>query len=126
MTDVHTTAFVDDFADKISGYTCQVREWLERECPYLNPDFKLIDVLAAVPLNRTYLSRVFNEGFGSSFSTVVRGYRLAHARKLLVDQPMLSVVEVARRSGFSSGSVFHRVFLAAVGLTPMQYRRSHS
>lgn len=111
------------FDDKIAEYSHQVREWFESERPYLNPDFKLIDVMAVLPLNRTYLSRVFNEGFGENFSAVVRGYRLRYAEQLLTDSPSMSIVEVARRSGFSSNSVFHRAFLAYKGVTPVKFRK---
>ncbi|MDE5972001.1 MAG: helix-turn-helix domain-containing protein [Muribaculaceae bacterium] len=112
------------FDDKIAEYSRQVSEWFEAEKPYLNPDFKLIDVMAVLPLNRTYLSRVFNEGFGENFSAVVRGYRLRYAERLLTENPSLSIVEVARQSGFSSNSVFHRAFLAYKGVTPVQFRKN--
>lgn len=111
------------FDDKIAEYSHQVSEWFDAEKPYLNPDFKLINVMAVLPLNRTYLSRVFNEGFGENFSAVVRGYRLRYAEQLLTENPSLSIVEVARQSGFSSNSVFHRAFLAYKGVTPVQFRK---
>ncbi len=112
------------FEDKIPDYRSQVEEWFKRCRPYLNADFKLIDVMSVLPLNRTYLSRVFNEGFGANFSAVVRSYRLRHAEKLLTDQPQLSIVEVARQSGFSSSSVFHRAFVGSRGITPVQFRKN--
>ncbi len=114
------------FEEKIPDYRQIVEDWFNLTRPYLNPEFKLIDVMAVLPLNRTYLSRVFNDGFGANFSAVVRSYRLNHAESLLVMQPPLSIVEVARQSGFSSSSVFHRAFLASKGITPLQFRKNYN
>lgn len=112
------------FDDKIGEYSRQVREWFNSTRPYLNPEFKLLDVMEILPLNRTYLSRVFNEGFGENFSAVVRGYRLRHAEELLTKCPEMRIVDVARESGFSSSSVFHRVFQTYKGVTPVQFRKN--
>ena len=51
--------------------------------PYLRGDFKFMDVSEILPLNRTYLSRVFNDGFGDSFSGVVRDYRIRETEEML-------------------------------------------
>lgn len=92
--------------------------------PYLNPNFKLIDVSEILPLNRTYLSRVFNEGFGNSFNDVVRNYRLREAEWLLVNRKDIPVGQVGELCGFSSPSVFHRAFVQSHdGLTPNRYRK---
>ena len=64
------------FLNKLPAYHDEIANWMIKEKPYLNPSFKLMDVSNILPLNRTYLSRVFNDGFGESFSNVVRNYRI--------------------------------------------------
>lgn len=37
-------------------YRRTLEEWMEKEKPYRNPDFKLVDLQNVLPMNRTYLS----------------------------------------------------------------------
>ena len=60
------------FLVKLPEYKTKVQQWMEETKPYLRKDFKLMDVAGVLPLNRTYLSQIFNEGWGESFSDVVR------------------------------------------------------
>lgn len=83
-----------------------------------------MDVTEILPLNRTYLSRVFNEGFGSSFSDVVRSYRIKEAEWMLLNRKDISVGQVGELCGFPSPSVFNRTFvLSHDGITPNRYRK---
>lgn len=111
------------FLKKLPDYQNEVAAWMVRKKPYLNPDFKLMDVSDVLPLNRTYISRVFNEGFGGSFSDIVRDYRIQEAERLLADCKDIPVGQVGELCGFSSPSVFHRAFVQSHdGLTPKRYR----
>ena len=95
-----------------------------KEKPYLNPSFKLMDVSNILPLNRTYLSRVFNDGFGESFSNVVRNYRIREAEWMLTNRRDIPVGQVGELCGFTSPSAFHRAFVQSHdGLTPNRYRK---
>lgn len=112
------------FLKKLPTYCDKISSWMIKKKPYLNPNFKLIDVSEILPLNRTYLSRVFNEGFGNSFNDVVRNYRLREAEWLLVNRKDIPVGQVGELCGFSSPSVFHRAFVQSHdGLTPNCYRK---
>lgn len=112
------------FLKKLPAYRDEVANWMIEKKPYLNPSFKLIDVSEILPLNRTYLSRVFNDGFGDSFSNVVRDYRIREAEWMLTNRKDISVGQVGELCGFSSSSVFHRAFVQSHdGLTPNRYRK---
>ena len=112
------------FLKKLPTYCDEISSWMIKKKPYLNPNFKLIDVSEILPLNRTYLSRVFNEGFGNSFNDVVCNYRLREAEWLLVNRKDIPVGQVGELCGFSSPSVFHRAFVQSHdGLTPNCYRK---
>ena len=110
------------FESKISDYTDLLRKWLDEEKPYLYKEFKLTDVSRVLPLNRSYLSRVFNEGFGKNFSDVVRLYRIEYSKKLLQENASLPLSDIAERSGFSSDSTYIRSFKQVHGITPSQFR----
>ena len=112
----------DTFENKIQDYTRQLKQWLEEERPYLYNDFKLTDVSRVLPLNRSYLSRVFNEGFGQNFSEVVRAYRIAYSKELLQRNPSVPMYKIAEMSGFRSDTTFIKAFKQITHLTPTQYR----
>ena len=42
------------------AYRATMEAWLDKEKPYLNPDFQLTDLRQVLPLNRTYLSQFIN------------------------------------------------------------------
>lgn len=112
------------FLRKLPDYRDEVASWMSLKKPYLNPSFKLMDVSDILPLNRTYLSRIFNEGFGNSFSDVVRDYRIREAERMLADHKDIPVGQVGELCGFSSPSAFHRAFVQSHdGLTPNRYRK---
>lgn len=112
------------FLNKLPAYREEIAGWMQEKKPYLNPNFKLMDVAEILPLNRTYLSRVFNEGFGNSFSDVVRDYRIREAEWMLVNRQDIPVGHVGELCGFSSPSAFHRAFVQSHdGLTPNRYRK---
>lgn len=111
------------FLVKLPEYKAKVQQWMEETKPYLRKDFKLMDVAGVLPLNRTYLSQIFNEGWGESFSEVVRSYRIHYAEELLRNHPEFTLNQVALKSGFTSPSALHRAFAQFHnGITPGQFR----
>ena len=111
------------FEQKIPIYTTTIRDWFESEKPYLYSEFKLLDVMRIVPLNRSYLSRVFNDGFGRNFSEVVGSYRVEYARKLILKCPAMPLQRVWELSGFKTDSTFTRLFKQEIGCTPAQFKK---
>lgn len=109
------------FEGELPSYILLFKKWMDEEKPYLKKDFKLLDVTNILPLNRTYLSRVFNDGFGLSFSEVVCEYRIGYAKEILRDRPNLPMYKVAELCGFSSDTTFFRAFHKVTGITPKQF-----
>lgn len=99
-------------------------QWMATERPYLNPDFRLADLRTVLPLNRTYLSQFINNEYSCSFYQWVNHYRLEDAQKLMTDHPDMKLTDVAYACGFSSYTVFSRVFTREKGLTPRDWIRS--
>lgn len=110
------------FTQKMEEYRLQFEQWIEKEKPYLNKDFKLADVNARYPMNRTYLARFFSETYGCSFSTRIKLYRVEEAQRILREQPDMISKELYHLCGFTSEAVFHRAFTEMTGLTPKQFR----
>ena len=100
-----------------------LEEWMRTERPYLNPDFKLVDLREVLPLNRTYLSKLINEEFGCTFTEYITRYRVEDAKRIMQCYPEMKIQEVAKRCGFSSSTVFGRVFARTTGKTPSEWKQ---
>lgn len=119
-------SFVEDkyrFVDKFHQYKADLELWMQEQKPYLNKDFKLLDVMQVLPLNRSYISRLFNEGYGESFFSFVMRYRIDESVNLLENSPEMNIRQISDICGFSSPSVYGRAFLKIKGVTPNQYRK---
>ena len=68
-----------------------------------------------------YLSHLFAEKKGISFSVFLRQIRMEHARELL-ERENFSVTEVALMTGYNDTSQFIRFFKQETGMTPKKYR----
>lgn len=113
----------NQFVSKLPDYKAKLEQWMMSEKPYLQKDFKLTDAMEILPLNRSYLSRLFNEGYGETFYHFVMRYRIAESKLLLLSRPDFTLTKVADLSGFSSLSVFSRAFAQEMNCTPSQWRR---
>ena len=100
----------------------KLENWMENSKPFLRPNFRLLDLMEILPLNRSYISRLINEEYGEPFSHFVMRYRINYSIELLKNHPELTLTKIAELSGFSSSSVFGRSFLKMKGITPAKYR----
>jgi len=105
-----------------AAYRATLEAWLEKEKPYLNPDFQLGDLHQVLPLNRTYLSRFINSTYGRSFYLWVSGLRIEEAKRLMTEHPELKIQDVAEHCGFSSRRVFTQVFTRETGVAPSDWK----
>ena len=115
----------DTHADATMQFDPEYREildkWMAEEKPYTNPEFRLLDLRQVLPLNRTYLSTFINATYGCNFYQFVTNYRIEEAKRLMTEHPEMQSQEVSERSGFSSPTVFSRVFSREVGVSPRDW-----
>jgi AraC-like DNA-binding protein len=78
-------------------------------------------IAEAVGLSASYLSQLFHTYRGNTITNFINHERVEAAKNLLND-PGMSVAEVAFAAGFGSLQHFNRVFRATLGCTPTQYR----
>lgn len=72
-------------------------------------------------MNQSYISHLFVEKKGISFSAFLRMIRIRHAKEFLADDRW-SVTDVASMSGYNDTSQFIRIFRQETGMTPKKYR----
>lgn len=81
----------------------------------------LDDVAGAAALSKYYFTRMFTQTTGVSPMDYVTKLRIEKAVDLLRNTS-LSVEEIARAVGYSSGSYFSKVFRSRVGFPPADFR----
>ncbi|MCB1315917.1 MAG: helix-turn-helix transcriptional regulator [Leptospiraceae bacterium] len=104
----------------------RVTEYMQTNRPYLNDEFSLDDLKAALNVPRHHISQVINDIFGRNFYAYVNDYRVAEACRLLrsPDYRDHPVARIGMECGFVSRSVFYEVFRKKLGTTPAAYRQN--
>lgn len=102
-------------------YKQDLEQWMETEKPYLHPEFRLQDLTQVLPLNRTYLSQFINAEYNCSFYQFVTNYRVEEAKRLMKEEPEMKMQDIAEHCGFSSPTVFARIFARETGMTPSEW-----
>ena len=103
------------------AYRATMEAWLDKEKPYLNPDFQLTDLRQVLPLNRTYLSQFINTEYGCTFYQFVNRRRIDEAKRMKTEHPEWTMQDISQRCGFSSPRVFYRTFARETGMTPKEW-----
>ena len=85
----------------------------------------VIDVLAHVRMSRTSLQERMKRVLGRTIHEEIDRVRLARVKELLMGSDM-TIKQVTIATGFSSVQYMTRVFHAAVGETPAQFRRQRA
>ena len=89
---------------------------------FLRKDLRVADIAQEMATNQTYVSMLVNNLSGDNFATMIGGYRVRYAQKLMREHPEMVHADVAERSGFASRTAFLRTFKAQTGLTPTEWK----
>ena len=95
---------------------------IERDKLYLNPSFSMQELSELMNRRERYLSQALSEVGKTSFPNLVNNLRINEARRLMAENPELSVFEIMNKTGFGSRQTFHRNFKQATGFTPSEYQ----
>lgn len=94
---------------------------------YLQDDLKMMDIANALSMPEYRVSRVLKEKTDfDNFNHFVNYFRLAHAKRLLVEENSKNwtILVISMESGFSSLATFNRVFKMQESCTPNEYRKA--
>ncbi|CAG7619099.1 helix-turn-helix domain-containing protein [Paenibacillus allorhizosphaerae] len=99
---------------------------IERSCQYiaehLREEITLTEMAERSNFSVSHFSSLFKKHTGSSLVSYVNGLRVEEAKKLLLSSSY-AVAEIADIVGFSTTPYFTRTFKAAVGVSPLEYRK---
>ncbi|MBO5908106.1 MAG: helix-turn-helix transcriptional regulator [Clostridia bacterium] len=88
---------------------------------FTESSFSLGDISEMLGYNSKYISHLFKNKMGISFTTYLRDLRIKYAVSLF-DYGLDSVKNVAFLSGFSDPLYFSAVFKSAIGISPKEYK----
>lgn len=89
---------------------------------YKNPNLNMDMVAMRLNTNRTYVSRVINENYKKSFTSVVNEYRYKEAEEILKNNPTIKADQLAQQSGFNSKETFVRTLKKLTGKSFMPWK----
>ncbi len=91
---------------------------------YGDPNMTLESIAKSFYISKSYLSRLFKQLTGESFSDYLRKARLAGACALLEDTD-ITIEEIMKRCGMRDATSFYKLFGECTGMTPNRYRKKH-
>ncbi len=101
------------------------KKLIQTAVAYINEKFKddvtLNDVSDHLYISPWYLSKLFHERIGITFSKYVVSLKINEAKQLLA-QTNMRIYEVAEEVGYSNFRHFAKTFKSVEGVTPSQYR----
>jgi len=105
-----------------------LRDFMESEKPYLDPELNLNDLATLANMNRSQLSQLINSGFKKNFNDFVNEYRIEAVKHQLSEgkHKQLSLLGIAYECGFNSKATFNRVFKKLTNTSPTDYLKSIS
>ena len=90
---------------------------------YKDPSLSLEKLADQFSLSAQHLSSEFKSRMGAGVQEYLCGIRIEHAKRLLLQNPSLTVAQVGEAVGFASSQTFIRSFKRQESITPGQYRR---
>lgn len=100
----------------------RLEEWVSKEY-YRNYGITMEQLTEYFGLSRNTLSEYFNRTLNISFRDWITCLRIADAKRMMIDEPSITMDEVAQRIGFSGKSYFSTVFKRCEKVTPSEWRR---
>ncbi|MEM6516154.1 MAG: helix-turn-helix domain-containing protein [Bacteroidota bacterium] len=103
-----------------------VRNLMELEKAYLNPELNLSELAEKANMSRAQLSEIINSNFNKNFNDFVNSYRVEAFKDMLKDNrhKELSLLGIAQDCGFNSKATFNRVFKKLTTTSPTEYLNS--
>lgn len=103
-----------------------VRQLMETEKAYLNPELNLSDLAKMANMTRGQLSEIINTSFNKNFNDFVNAYRVEAFKGMLKENKheQLSLLGIAQECGFNSKATFNRVFKKLTSYSPTEYLKT--
>ena len=110
----------------VKSIISRLYEIMEDEKAFAYEEITLNDLSVELGISTHQLSEILNERIKKNFKTFINEFRVAEAKKLLLEERDRSVLSIGAAVGFNSNTTFCTVFLKMTGVSPGQYRKNLS
>lgn len=101
-----------------------IEQWIV-EKHFLKSGVTIDDLAKFLKTNRTYLSSYFNSEKGVTFGQWINSLRIEEAKRIIIDNPKITMAELAPRLGYADTSTFFRHFKAIEGIQPSVWKQTN-
>jgi len=102
---------------------------MNRILNYIDENFTskilLSDIAERENLSLYYLSHFFKKSINQSFQEYINTLRFNHARKMLIENKDMSLLDICFQSGFSDYRYLQKSFADRFNCSPVEYRRNY-
>lgn len=108
----------------IQKVTLKLEGLMKDEKIYSEESLSLPFLASRLHITAQQLSELLNCHYKKNFYAYVNQYRIEEAKRLLVEDSAMSVLDIAFTVGFESSSAFYAAFQRQTGLSPAKYRKA--
>lgn len=95
---------------------------LEKEEVYKKTTLSLTEIAELIESNEKYVSSAISKFSEYNYSNFINIYRINEAKRLILENPNINLVDVMSNSGFNSRTPFYNAFIKFTGMSPKQFK----
>ncbi|MFA7686820.1 MAG: AraC family transcriptional regulator [Moheibacter sp.] len=95
---------------------------METEKTYKEPNLTVNNIAKQIQTNRNYLSNSITTYANTNFNNFINSYRIREAKRMILQNPDLTLNEVMYTCGFNSRTPFYMAFQKFTGMSPQQFK----
>jgi AraC-like DNA-binding protein len=99
----------------------RVKELMEMEYLYLDENLSLQSLSSTLGITTHQLSEILNVKLNKTFRSYINTYRIMAAKRMLLENEDISILQAALSCGFNSKNTFNIAFHTQEGMTPTEF-----
>jgi AraC-like DNA-binding protein len=103
----------------------RIKELMELETLYLDEALSLRTLSEALSITPHQLSEILNTRLHTGFRALINTYRINAAKKMIMEDEPVRMINVAYRCGFNSKNAFNLAFQKQEGMSPTEFKERH-
>lgn len=112
--------------EEIRAIAARLQQLIDSDSVHTHVELSLNALAKRLRLPAYKLSAYLNGTLGRSFPAWLNETRIEYVKKLLVEKPGSSILDLSMEAGYASKAVFNSQFRRLVGMSPREYREKNS
>jgi AraC-like DNA-binding protein len=100
----------------------RVKELMELENLYLDENLSLQSLSSLLGITAHQLSEILNDRLNTNFRSFINSYRVKAAKKMILENEDINIIQVAYECGFKSKNGFNNAFNKIEAMTPSEFK----